>query len=341
MKLDLNKFAEVSIENLEHFLTEENHPEYFEYLTDLTGKGSFEAAEKLFNAYFWGDAYTETDQSTALELLEKFADKNQSAPAANVLVEHYRFFVDDENSDEKAVHWLKFSASLRDGESAFELGKAYYLGNLGLDEDEDIASEYLEQSLDYGDQQGYPILAKIYLNSDDEEKQSRGKELMTVGAKAGNAECQFELANRYLTGENFKKDVRLGISWLFKSAEQEYVEALIRLGGMYLSGEEVDKNLFEGFRCFEKASKKHSKVAQARLSSLYLLGVGVEKNLTLAYSWIRIAERNLARRAPENLSFTGELLGAHILSESQLKHAESFVNEFTKDKEWRYRVHEK
>jgi TPR repeat protein len=341
MKPDLNKFAEVSIENLEHFLTEENHPEYFEYLTDLAGKGSFEAAEKLFNAYFFGDVYTEVDQPTALELLEKFAEKNQSASAANVLVEHYRFFVHDDNSNKKAVHWLEFSASLRDGDSAFQLGEAYYLGNLGLYEDEDLAAEYLEQSLEYGDHQGYPVLARIYLKSADDEKRSRGKELMTIGAKAGNAECQFELANRYLTGEDFKKDARLGISWLFKSAQQEYVEALIRLGGMYLFGEEVDKNLYEGFRCFEKASKKHSKLAQARLSSLYLLGVGVEKNLTLAYSWIRIAERNLARRAPENLSFTGELLGAHILSESQIKHSENFVTEFTKDIEWRYRVHEK
>lgn len=46
---------------------------------------------------------------------------------------------------------------------------------------------------------------------------------MTLGGEAGNAECQFELANHYLTGEDFKKDARLGNSWLFKSAEQEYV----------------------------------------------------------------------------------------------------------------------
>jgi TPR repeat protein len=89
------------------------------------------------------------------------------------------------------------------------------------------------------------------------------------------------------------------------------------------------------------ASQKHSKLAQARLSSLYLLGVGVEKNLTLAYAWIRIAERNRARRAPENLSFTGELLVAHVLTESQLKHSENFVAEFTKNKEWRYPIHDK
>lgn len=341
MKPDLNKFAEVSIENLEHFLTEENHPEYVSYLNDLVEKGSFEAVEKLFNSYFWGDSYTEEDQPRALKLLGNFAEKNQSAQAANVLAEHYRLYVDEEDSDQNAVHWLQFSASLRDGDSAFELGKAYYLGTLGLAEDEDLAAEYLEQSLEYGDRKGYPVLAKIYLKSDDEEKCSRGKELMTVGAKSGNAECQFELANRYLTGEGFKKDARLGISWLFKASEQDYVDALIRLGGMYLSGEEMDKSPYDGFRCFEKAAHKHSKLAQARLSSLYLLGVGVEKNLTLAYAWIRIAERNFARRAPENLSFTGELLGAHVLSEPQLKHSENFVTEFTKDKEWRYPVHDK
>jgi TPR repeat protein len=340
MKLDLNKFAEVSIENIVHFLTEENHPVYIEYLTDLAGKGSFEAAEKLFNAYFWGDAYTKADRSSAFKLLGEFAEKNQSAPAANVLVEHYGYVV-EENSEHKTVHWLQFSASLRDGDSAFELGKAYYLGKLGLDEDADLAAEYLEKSLDYGDRNGYALLAKIYLASTDEEKRSRGKELLSVGAKSGHAECQFLLANRYLVGEDFNKDIRLGISWLYKSSAKGHVEALIKLGGMYLAGKEVDKNLYEGFRCFEMASQKHSKLAQARLSSLYLLGVGVEKNLTLAYAWIRIAERNRARRAPENLSFTGELLVAHVLTESQLKHSENFVAEFTKNKEWRYPIHDK
>ena len=47
MKPDLNKFAEVSIENLEHLLTEKNHPEYVAYLNYLAENGSFEAAEKL------------------------------------------------------------------------------------------------------------------------------------------------------------------------------------------------------------------------------------------------------------------------------------------------------
>jgi TPR repeat protein len=336
MKPDLNKFAEVSIENLEHLLTEKNHPEYVAYLNYLAENGSFEAAEKLFNAYFWGDDYTEEDETRALETLGDFAEKNQSAQAANVLAEHYRLYVKEDGSDHKAVRWLKFSASLSDGAASFELGEAYYLGTLGLDEDEHMAAEYLEQSLKYGDLQGYPTLAKIYLKSEDEEMRSRGAELMTLGAKSGNAECQFELANLYMAGEIFKKDTRIGISWLFKASEQEYVEALIKLGGMYLSGEAVDRSPYQGFRCFEKAANKHSKVGQARLSSLYLLGVGVEKNLTLAHAWIRIADRNIVRRGPQNIRFTGELLGTHILSESELKHSENFVAEFTKDKKLRY-----
>ncbi len=338
MKPDLNKFAEVSIENLEHFLTDENYPEFVKYLSDLAEGGDFEAAEKLFNAYFWGDAHTDEDQPKALALLSSFAEKNQSAPAARLLAEHYRLYVDEEGSDQRAVHWLQIARSLKDGESAYELGRAHYLGSLGLDEDEDVAAQYLEDSIDYGCDKAYSLLAKIYLKSEDEAKSNRGKERLTVGAKSGNAECQFELAIYYLTGEYFKKDARLGISWLFKASEQEYVDALIKLGGLYLAGDELDKDPYEGFRCFEKAARKHSKISQARLSSLYLLGVGVEKNLTLAHAWIRISELNMGQRGPANMSFTGEILSSNVLTEAQRKHSDSFVADFIKDSTWRYRL---
>ena len=337
MKLDLNDFASATIENLEIFLNEENHPIYIEYLNELSSGGDIEAVEKLFNIYFWGNGYTDADQPKALELLDQFSKKYQSAQVARILADHYQNYVDTEGSNQKAVNWLRFGESLLDGESAYELGQAYYYGWLDLDEDENRAIEHLEKSIKYGFDRGYSKLAKIFLNSESETQHTRGKELLISGAKIGNADCQFELAERYLTGENFSKDEKSGISWLLKAAEQSHSEALIKLGEMYLSGEVLEKNAYEGFCCIEKAARKHSKLGQARLSSLYLLGVGVEKNLTFAYAWIRIAELNFGHHGPSNMSFTGDILASHILTENQKKHSDSFVSEFIKHDLWMYR----
>lgn len=337
MNIDLNFFANVSAKNLEIFLTTDNHPIYVKYLNELASEGDIEAAEKLFNAYFWGDDYTEADQSKALELLGIFSKRHQSAQSARILADHYQHYVDAEDSDQKAVYWLQFAESLLDGESAFELGQAYYYGYLDLDEDENLAIEHFERSIKYGCDRGYSILAKIFLKSDFEALHTRAKELLTSGAKMGNANCQFELANRYLTGENFNKDEKSGVSWLLKAAEQNHLEALIKLGEMHLSGDVLEKNAYEGFCSIEKAAQGHSKIGQARLSSLYLLGVGVEKNLTIAHAWIRIAELNFGRHGPSNMSFTGEILTSHILTETQKKHSDRFVSDFIKNNPWVYR----
>lgn len=340
MKLDLNDFANVSISNLEVFLTADNHPIYVKYLNELATEGDIEAAEKLFNVYFWGDEYTHADQSKALELFGLFAKKNHSTQAARILADHYQNYVDNEGSDQRAVHWLQFAESLLDGESAFELGKAYYYGWLNLEEDENRAIEHFERSIKYGFDRGYSKLAKIFLNSESEAQHTRGKELLISGAKIGNADCQFELAKRYLTGENFSKDEKYGISWLLKAAEQNHLEALIKLGEMHLSGEVLEKNAYEGFCSIERAALRHSKIGQARLSSLYLLGVGVEQNLTIAHAWIRIAELNFGHHGPSNMSFTGEILKSHMLTEAQKKHSDTFVSNFIKDDLWRYRFND-
>ena len=340
MKIDLNEFANTSIANLEYFLTADNHPIFVKYLNELSIEGDIEAAEKLFNVYFWGNDYTEADKSKAFELLELFATRNQSAQAARILAEHYQNYSDIEGSDQKAVHWLQFAESLLDGESAFELGQAYYFGWLDLDENENIAIEHFDRSIKYGFDLGYSKLAKIYLKSESEVNISRGKDLLISGAKIGNADCQFELANRYLIGENFNKDEKSGISWLLKAAEQNHLEALIKLGEMHLSGEVLEKNAYEGFCSIKKAAHGHSKIGQARLSSLYLLGVGVEQNLTIAHAWIRIAELNFGYHGPSNMSFTGKILSSHILTEAQKKHSDSFVSDFIKDDLWRYRLHD-
>lgn len=337
MKIDLNEFASPSIENLESLLDEKNHPKYLAYLDKSASDGDYHAANKLFEIYFWGDSHVEADRSKALELLQIFAEKNDSVDAAKVLAEHYVSYVTDDDCDEKAIHWLKFAESRLDGEAAAEIGKAYYYGRLGLDENEDTAAEYFEKSIKYGFEGAYFLLSKVYFKSDKKQQQSRARQLLETGAKTGSSDCQFDLASRILSGKDQVRDAKVGLVWLTRAADQGHSEALLKMGELHLVGTHVEQSAFEAFVHIDRAARGDNRMAQAQLSAMYLHGAGVEKSVTLGYAWLRIAERNRIGGSPVNMGFTGKVLANHVLSDVQMKHAQAFVEEFVGSRSWAYR----
>ncbi len=337
MKIDLNEFASPSIEKLESLVDEKTHPKFLAYLNQLASEGDYDAVNKLFGIYFWGDSSVEADRAKALELLRVFAEKNESVDAAKALAEHYEAYVTDEDCDEKTIHWLKFAEARMDGEATFKIGRAYYYGSLGLEENEDTAAEYFEKSIKYGFEGAYYLLSAVYLKSEAKQKLSRARQLLETGAKTGNSDCQFALASRILEGQDQLQDEKAGLVWLTRAAEQGHSKALLKLGELHLVGSHVEKSAVEAFSFIERAARKHNSMAQAQLSTMYLYGVGVEKNLTLGYAWLRIAERNRNGETPKNMSFTGKALAHHLLSDVQIKHAQIFINEFVESRSWTYR----
>jgi TPR repeat protein len=337
MKIDLNEFTSPSIENLESLVDEDNHPKYLAYLNHLASEGNYDAANKLFEIYFWGDSSVEADRGKALELFRIFTEKNSSVEAAKVLAEHYDSYVTDEDCDEKAIYWLKFAEAQLDGAAAFKIGRAYYYGRLGLEENEDTAAEYFEKAIKYGFEGAYYLLSAVYFKSDSKQQQSRARQLLETGAKTGSADCQFELASRILSGEEQVRDAKIGLGWLTRAAEQGHSEALLKMGELHLAGTHVEKSAFEAFVHIDRAARGHNRMAQAQLSAMYLHGAGVEKSVTLGYAWLRIAERNRRGGSPVNMGFTGKVLAHHVLSDVQMKHAQAFVEEFVGSRSWAYR----
>lgn len=333
--IDLNDLMPLSVEQILNLVDEENHPHAVEHLTVLAAEGQFEAVNALFEWYLWGTDHVEADQQRALEIMRVFAEQHRSAEAARLLGETYDLYISEENASEKALQWYLFAADLKDADSCFKVGQAYHYGWLGLEEDEGRAIEYLERAVRYGNIPSYGILATIYSSIEGGAHEAKAKSYLISGAKMGDAECQYRLSKQLLDGDN--KDVKGGINWLIKAADQADVDALIDLGTRYLSGDGLDKDSFEGFTCIEQAAKRHSKRAQANLSALYLLGVGVEKNITKAYAWLRIALLNTGYLKVENASFVCSLLRMEVLTDIQVKHADDFVESFTRDSSWRYK----
>ena len=57
-----------------------------------------------------------------------------------------------------------------------------------------------------------------------------------------NAKAQYRLGYLYLWGRGVNKDIKHGIQWITKAADQKYVKAAYALGHLYLKGTLIEKN---------------------------------------------------------------------------------------------------
>ena len=118
-------------------------------------------------------------------------------------------------------------------------------------------------------------------------------ENLKVLAEQGDAFGQFQLANRYMSGEGLPENNTLALHWYHKSAEQGNALAQYTLAIMYSYGGRVPKNYEKAFNWFQQAAKQGDVIAQYNLAKMYLNGNGVPQNFEEALFWLKkAAEQN-------------------------------------------------
>ena len=96
-------------------------------------------------------------------------------------------------------------------------------------------------------------------------------------AENGNAQAQFGLATLYLYSADYRipsseKNIKLGIKWLKKSAEQKYVDAMGMLADFYERGFQVNKNIQKSMEIRKEAAETGDGLAIYNLAISYLNG---------------------------------------------------------------------
>jgi localization factor PodJL len=155
---------------------------------------------------------------------------------------------------------------------------------------------------------------------------SFGSVLRTAAAK-GDANAQYEVAERYFEGRGVPQDLTAAADWFERAAKQGVAPAQFRLGGLYEKGLGVKKNLIVARRLYLAAGEAgHGKAlhnlavlyaegvdgkpdyrtaalwfrkaaaygvadSQYNLAILYARGIGVEQNLVESYKWFALAAR--------------------------------------------------
>ncbi|MCB1210050.1 MAG: SEL1-like repeat protein [Verrucomicrobiales bacterium] len=108
-------------------------------------------------------------------------------------------------------------------------------------------------------------------------------------AERGDADAQFELGIRQITGEGVEKNEAEGLKWVKKAAEQNHLRAQHILGSLYEDGVAVEKDLVKAAEWYTKAADAGLPMAQHSLGILNDLGRGVKKDPAKAAQWFQKA----------------------------------------------------
>ena len=154
-----------------------------------------------------------------------------------------------------------------------ELGKMYFIGQGGMQQNKPLAFDLMQQAAE----QGYLF-------------------------------AQYTLANMHLHGLGTSKDQTLASDWLKKLIEKGMVPAKYRLARiLYDEGHGTEQNIRSAFELTKQAAEEGYIPAQLLLAVMYRIGDGIKPDRRSAFYWARQTEKQGSVRA-QDLLFTMTLL---------------------------------
>ncbi len=116
-------------------------------------------------------------------------------------------------------------------------------------------------------------------------------------ADNGDAEAQYKMGARYISGNGVKKDVKRAIDLFNKSAAQDYTRSLYILGKLYWDGIYIKKNDGKAIEWFEKAARKGHGKSQYNLAVIFSRYLNNKEFLIKSYAWFSVVAKRGHPRA--------------------------------------------
>lgn len=261
-------------------------------ITDFHTKLNDAAAGHIPSQYEVGMAYlkglgVQADMKLAAKWLRRAA-MNDHADAQYQLSQLYRDGVGIEKNRKRALEWLKIAASAGVLEAQKELLSMHLSGSSmagfeDLDEqiaenvpaEEDSAQEGVASGLS-PDTTEVTALREDSFDTKSTEQNNQSQlsqaeeiqDLYSLDLHPTDAEQQYQLALRYLTGNNIFQDISRAAYWFEQAAQQNHVRAQYELGEMYKHGKGVTASVAKAKYWLSSAAKAGSNQAAISLRDL-------------------------------------------------------------------------
>ena len=108
-------------------------------------------------------------------------------------------------------------------------------------------------------------------------------------ADRGDADAQFELGLRLITGEGMKKSLKEGVKFVEKAAKQKHLRAQHIMGTLYEDGVGVKKDFAKAAEWYRISAELGFALSQHSLAAMYEEGRGVKKDSAKAAEWFKKA----------------------------------------------------
>lgn len=138
-------------------------------------------------------------------------------------------------------------------------------------------------------------------------------------ADRGDADAQFELGLRMITGEGVAKNLAEGVKSLEKAAKQKHLRAQHIMGTLYEDGVGVKKDLAKAAEWYRISADLGFALSQHSLAIMYEEGRGVKKDSAKAAEWFQKAAEQ--GNPPSQTAYASKLERGDGVSKSTAKAA--------------------
>jgi len=179
-----------------------------------------------------------------------------------------------EQDYDKGLEYLKEAANAGCGKAANAIGDIYINGYVGKDEDGnadvELARQWYEKAIDYGETKAYCNIGYIYENGTEkvQANNEEAKKWYRLGAAAGSASCMFNLGLQYFNEDDYKN----AFYWYQKSADLGDLSACYMVARFYEVGEVVEQSDEKAFQWYLTAADQGDVDSIEIVTMAYALG---------------------------------------------------------------------
>jgi TPR repeat protein len=189
--------------------------------------------------------------------------------------------------------WELASEVLGASEATQLLAYCYYNG-IAVNKDLTKAIKLFQKSAEQQQQEFRDKLLNMHNITIDETvtvnkiEETEEVKALKKAAEEGDVQAQYDLAERYDSGNGIEYNSQKAVEWWKKAAENGHQEAKYTLGRSYQYGwNGIKKDPKRAFEIYKELAELGNKKGQYRLGKCYQKHIGCEKNYELAVKWYR------------------------------------------------------
>lgn len=250
------------------------------------------------------------------------------------------------------IEYLDLMSQKGDSKASFNLGRIYYEGQRGLQQNLElarkyfflVASRYWKKDLREVEGAKQPVdkiaakvagyIGRMYLRGDGVNQNfEKAKAWFERGKAQGDAQSQYGLGLILLNGYGVKANIKLALELLRVSAEHDYAPAHVQMGKLYLDqGDQEAVRIANNH--FELAARYGNLEANYYLAEMSYQGVGREKLCGMALGYYKnVAEKaeplvsswKYANEAYQNGDYDSAFIGYLTAAEQGYERAQTNV----------------